>query len=198
MLTIRELLFIFLSFFFGSLPFALWLGYIFAKTDIRTLGDKNSGAANVFRTKHLYLGILALVLDFSKGLVPVILLTKQLDFGSIAWIAVVIAPVFGHAFSPFLRSRGGKAVTVTFGIWTALTLWIVPLFLGAVLAIIYLFFEVSTDGWKVMLGLIAISIPLLIIKAPFAYWLILALNIIVVAYKHRSDLAKPLRIAIKH
>ncbi|MEI7885031.1 MAG: glycerol-3-phosphate acyltransferase [Clostridia bacterium] len=198
MLTTREIFLILLAFFSGTLPFSFWLGKFFAKTDIRTIGDKNPGSSNVFRTGHLKLGIIAIVLDFAKGLLPVIILAPMLDIGSIPWIAVAIAPVFGHAFSPFLHFRGGKAVAVTFGIWTALTLWIVPSFLGVVLAILYLCFNVSTDGWKVMLGLIGIAIPLLIIQAPFAYWLILVLNIIVVGYKHRSDLTKPLRIAIKH
>ena len=198
MLTTRELFFILLSFFSGTLPFSFWLGNFFAQTDIRTIGDKNPGSSNVFRTGHLKLGILAIVLDFTKGLLPVLFLAQLLDIGSIAWIAVAIAPVFGHAFSPFLRFRGGKAVAVTFGIWTALTIWIVPSFLGAMLAIIYLCFEVSTDGWKVMIGLTSVVIPLLIMQADYSYWLILGLNIIVVGYKHRSDLTKPLQIAIKH
>nr|WP_322785336.1 glycerol-3-phosphate acyltransferase [Carboxydothermus ferrireducens] len=33
---------------------------------------------------------------------------------------MAVAPVLGHAFSPFLRFKGGKAMAVTFGVWSAI------------------------------------------------------------------------------
>ncbi len=44
--------------------------------------------------------------------------------------------ILGHSFSPFLNFRGGKALAVSFGAWTALTYWEAPLILGVVFTIL--------------------------------------------------------------
>ncbi|MDN5324928.1 MAG: acyl phosphate:glycerol-3-phosphate acyltransferase [Thermosipho sp. (in: thermotogales)] len=36
-------------------------------------------------------------------------------------IFLALSPILGHAFSPFLRFKGGKALATTFGVWSALT-----------------------------------------------------------------------------
>ena len=40
---------ILLAFLCGSLPFSVWLGRIFCRTDVRRYGDGNPGATNAFR-----------------------------------------------------------------------------------------------------------------------------------------------------
>jgi glycerol-3-phosphate acyltransferase PlsY len=40
-------------------------------------------------------------------------------------------PSLGHAFSVFLRFRGGRALVTWFGVWSALTLYEIPLVMGA-------------------------------------------------------------------
>ena len=193
---IKELFYMVICFFCGSLPFSYWIGLVLAKTDIRTLKDGNPGASNVFRTGHKGLGIFAMVMDFAKGFIPLFILKGYFNPDSAAFVALFVAPVLGHAFSPFLKFRGGKAVAVTFGIWAALTLWIVPAVLGSVYIIVSLCIVISEDGWKVMLGFAAVAIFLAIAQAPLTYWVILILNAIIVGYMHRKDLAKPLHISL--
>ena len=57
----------------------------------------------------------------AKGALPVAL--AYYVFGVSGWglMPVMLAPILGHAYSPFLRFKGGKAIAVTFGVWTALT-----------------------------------------------------------------------------
>jgi acyl phosphate:glycerol-3-phosphate acyltransferase len=43
---------------------------------------------------------------------------------------VMLAPILGHAFSPFLGWRGGKALACTFGVWSALTVPFGPFVMG--------------------------------------------------------------------
>jgi glycerol-3-phosphate acyltransferase PlsY len=120
-------LFVFLAFLAGSLPFSLWIGQLILGKDIRTVGDANPGATNVLRAGGKGSAALALLLDFFKGSIPVGIAHLWLHWSDWALIFVALAPVLGHAFSPVLGGRGGKAVAVTGGIWCGLTIWEGPL-----------------------------------------------------------------------
>ncbi|WP_217598088.1 glycerol-3-phosphate acyltransferase, partial [Cohnella sp. GbtcB17] len=48
-----------------------------------------------------------------------------------------LLPVLGHAFSPFLRGRGGIAIATTFGVWCALS-FVGALAYAVILAILLL------------------------------------------------------------
>ena len=165
------LLWALIGFFSGALPFSVWVAKMALGKDIRHYGDGNPGAFNVFRAGGRGWGWLAILLDGLKGAIPVGLANFWIGFEgwSLVWIA--FAPVLGHAFSPFLRFRGGKALAVTFGIWTGLTLWVVPTILGILFAVfMYLF---KKDVWAVMLGQAGLGVALFIMGADwtwFAVW----------------------------
>ena len=55
----------------GSIPFALLIGRA-RGVDIRKIGSGNVGAANVTRSIGRWWGLLCLLLDALKGLVPVV------------------------------------------------------------------------------------------------------------------------------
>lgn len=74
-----------------------------------------------------------------------------------------LAPLLGHAFSPFLRFRGGKVVTVTFAIWTGLTLGEGPILLGILLGLFLLI--QSADAWSVVLTMLGFLAHLLLRQA---------------------------------
>ena len=124
------LLWIAFAFFCGSLPFSVWLGKIALRKDIRQYGDANPGAANVFRAGSKGWGAIAILLDILKGAIPVGLANYGAGITDWSLALIAIAPVAGHAFSPFLRFKGGKAIAVSLGIWCGLTLYQVPLVLG--------------------------------------------------------------------
>jgi glycerol-3-phosphate acyltransferase PlsY len=141
------------GFALGSIPFSYWLGRYALREDIRDYGDGNPGGANAWRAGTWRLGIPAVLLDYLKGAVPVSLARYRCGVTDWALVPVALAPVLGHAFSPFLRLRGGKAIAATFGIWTALTLWEGPTVLGLSVGIFQRLQVV--DGWTVMLGMAA-------------------------------------------
>jgi len=132
------------SFLCGSIPFALLLGR--AKgVDIRTVGSGNIGATNLGRSLGRRWGVACFVLDASKGALPVAVfglwrgiwgvdLADASAPATIQWLAVAVAAILGHVFSPWVGFKGGKGVATGFGtlvaIWPLLT-W--PLF-GALLA----------------------------------------------------------------
>lgn len=176
-----------LGFCAGSLMFSYWLGLLVLKRDIRTVGDSNPGASNLFRAGGRALGVLGLLLDYAKGVVPVLAARSVggLETEGAALIPVVLAPVLGHAFSPWLRGRGGKAVAVTFGVWTGVSLWEGPVVLGALLTFWYALS--ARDGWTVFVAMLCFVFYLLIRGVEGWVWIGLGCWAILTV-KHWSEL----------
>lgn len=177
------------AFFCGSLPFSVWVGKFALRTDIRQFGDANPGAANVFRAGSKGWGALAIVLDILKGAVPVGLANYGAHITGWSLAIIALAPIAGHAFSPFLHFKGGKAIAVSLGIWCGLTLYQVPLVLGLILGIYIVLF--TNNGLSTMLGFASLIGYLLIIAAPLWMLGVWLGNLIIVTWKHRADLTQP-------
>ncbi len=111
------------AFTLGSVPFALLIG-LAKGTDIRTVGSKNPGATNLGRTFGFNWFLACFALDAAKGLAPTLaygLVTGLVRTPSMppaaafAWLGVMIAPVLGHMFSPWIGFKGGKGVATGLG-----------------------------------------------------------------------------------
>lgn len=149
-----------LAFFLGSIPFGLVAGRL-KGIDIRQHGSGNIGATNVFRVLGKGPGTVCLILDFLKGLLPV-LLARHLtgdhladDRTAMQTIVVLSAlgAILGHNFSPWLGFKGGKGIATTGGALTA----IMP---GAVLILILIWTVVTKITKYVSVGSIAAAIAL--------------------------------------
>jgi len=184
------ILWIAVAFVCGSLPFSVWVGRLALGKDIRAYGDGNPGATNVLRAGGKKVGAVAAVLDGAKGLVPVALAVYVGHFTGFELALISVAPVLGHAFSPFLGFKGGKAVGVTFGIWVGLTIWEAPTVIGIMLAFWFQFVTVS--GWAVMLALGSLGLYLLLAHPDPTLLLVLVGNVLILAWTHRADLRQPL------
>ena len=181
-----------LAFVLGSLPFSVWLGKLFLGLDVRRFGDGNPGSANVVRAGSKPLALLILILDVCKAAVPVGLSYVNFGIRGVPMILIAIAPILGHAFSPFLRFRGGKALATALGAWIGLTLWkaSLPAVLGVAVGI-GLF---TSAGWAVMFALICILLALLVwMPAPLLLWVWL-LQTLILAWTHRADLRRAPRL----
>jgi glycerol-3-phosphate acyltransferase PlsY len=185
-----------IGFLLGSVPFSVLMGQWLAKKDIRTVADGNPGGANAVRAGGLKAGIPAIILDISKGFLPVFLAQK---YGLAGWylIPVCLAPILGHAFSPFLRFHGGKALGTTAGVWLALIgLWAFPAYAGLALPMSLLQCE---DAWSANSGMISLLGYAILFGEP---WMVAfsAMNAFLVAWKHRHDLVRPpkLRAWVTH
>lgn len=109
-------LWVLFGFILGALPFSVGVGNWALKKDIRAAGDHNPGATNVLRAGGVGWYALALILDISKGALPVGWAAHLAGISGGALIPIALAPPLGHAFSPFLGGRGGKAVAAAFGV----------------------------------------------------------------------------------
>jgi glycerol-3-phosphate acyltransferase PlsY len=116
-----------LAYFFGAIPTA----YLFARfalgRDIRSIGDSNSGAANVYREIGPRAGLACGVLDIIKGGVAVIIVGVIANDTGIKMFGGVCAFV-GHVFPIYLRFKGGRGAAVAVGVLIAmLPLFALPL-----------------------------------------------------------------------
>ena len=125
------------AFFAGAVPFGYLIGRL-RGVDVRTVGSKNIGATNVFRTVGRKWGLVAFACDVLKGLLPVLAARR---WGNAEWLplAAGVAAVLGHMFTPFMKFKGGKGVATAFGMLIALA----PALVGAAFALFAAMFAVS-------------------------------------------------------
>jgi len=103
------------AFLIGSIPFAK-IAMLGTGIDITKVGSKNPGFNNVLRESTWRRAAITLIGDIAKGSLAVWLFGPH-------WL-VVIAPVVGHCWSPWLRFNGGKGVATTVGVMIYMQPWI--------------------------------------------------------------------------
>jgi acyl phosphate:glycerol-3-phosphate acyltransferase len=175
-----------IAFLCGSLPFSVWVGRLVLRRDIRDYGDRNPGATNVLRAGGWPWFVLALMLDIAKAAAPVGYTYQILGIRGWEMVAIAVAPVLGHAFSPFLRGQGGKAVAATLGAWIGLTLYTVPLV--GIVSLGLVFSVLTVSGWAVMSALTAVFIYLLLLQPELLLLAALACHTVILVWTHRADL----------
>ena len=178
----------------GSLPFGLWLGRIFRGVDVRTLGSRNIGATNVYRTLGPGLGIATLILDALKGALPVIFVPRLPIAASfpggepVCALAVGLAAVAGHVWTCFAGFRGGKGVATAVGVLAGLSLPAFGVFVAVFVAAVAATRFISVGS---MLGAIAFAVTLAVrdgVRSPrFGFGVLLAALVIV---RHRENLGR--------
>jgi len=118
---------IIISYLIGSIPTAYILGRILKGIDIRKFGSGNVGATNAFRLLGPIWGVVVLVLDILKGIIPVTVLADYF-LNNWAYSGIILRMLFGltcvcgHNWTLFLRFKGGKGVATTLGVLAGLAM----------------------------------------------------------------------------
>ena len=99
---------------FGSLPFAIWITRWLKGVDVRLAGLRHATATNTFRHVGFGGGVLVLILDITKGFVPVSLAHI---YGNADWVAPLTAAlvVIGHCWPVTAGFRGGMGLATSGG-----------------------------------------------------------------------------------
>ena len=116
------------SYLAGSIPFGLMIGRAVKGIDLRQHGSGNIGATNAGRVLGKKWGLICLVLDALKGLLPVAFLPRLLfgaDEPAMEHLRVLagVSTIVGHMFSCWLGFRGGKGVATSLGVVAMLSPW---------------------------------------------------------------------------
>jgi glycerol-3-phosphate acyltransferase PlsY len=109
-----------LSYLLGSCPFSIIITRIWKGIDIRDFGSKNAGFTNVYRVVGPLPAVMVLILDITKGMAAVLLITQisvtpswlsLIDLKLVAGFFVIL----GHVFPVFAGFRGGKGIATGLG-----------------------------------------------------------------------------------
>lgn len=200
---VENILYIVAAYLIGSVPF----GYIAGRLngiDLREHGSRNIGATNAVRVLGKGWGIPVFVMDFLKGLVPLLLMKYHLGGAVTAFtpeqmgwfLGVMFAVILGHTFTCFLKFKGGKGVATTGGCLFALSPWVglgaLLFWLGSMVITRYVSFSSIMAG----VGMIAVA------AAEFCFCDagcsvadvmvlgLLAIILILVTVKHRANIVR--------
>lgn len=136
------ILVILVGYLFGSIPNGIWIGKVFFHKDPRQFGSGNSGGTNVGRVFGKKVGLIVIILDGAKAIVPLYLIwlfmvkvplynglpllpytdLKYSDADTslylvqwpVYWLSIVGATL-GHCYPIFYGFNGGKNVAVFYG-----------------------------------------------------------------------------------
>ncbi len=152
------------SYLVGNINFALIISKL-KKSDIRTHGSGNPGTMNMLRNFGLKLGLLTLVLDVLKGLLPTAagyyLFRGVISETGFHWAVLTqyiagLSTVVGHIFPVFLKFKGGKGIASTIGIF----MFVQPLITVAVFLLILLYiyrFEFGSIGSMILVTIMSVG-----------------------------------------
>ncbi|HID92710.1 MAG TPA: glycerol-3-phosphate acyltransferase [bacterium (Candidatus Stahlbacteria)] len=157
-MVIRVILSILLGYFLGSIPFALIVARLVKGIDIRKVGTKNPGAANVYREVGKRWGILVWLLDTIKGVIAMLIAHKVIQvippvipthLGLFFVVMTGVAAVAGHCWSPFLGFKGGRGVATSGGV----IFYILPKVFPFGVGLYFLYQKRIRTIWGAFLGL---------------------------------------------
>jgi glycerol-3-phosphate acyltransferase PlsY len=171
----------------GAIPFAYILGKLFAKQDIRNVGDGNPGGTNAWKAGGWKIGLLSILLEIFKGYLPVAL-ARHSGISNWSLIPICLAPILGHITMPFLNFHGGKALGATGGVWIGiLGLWAFSIYTATAVLLAIL----KENAWAAVFG-VALFLAWAIFLDGSAWMIVFgALNVLIITWTHRHELNTP-------
>ena len=151
------------SYLIGGIPTAYIATRLLTGADIRHMGDRNSGAANVYRNVGPKAGLLVGIIDIVKGVAVIVLVWSLVDSTHLRMIAGV-AVLSGHNWPIHLGLRGGRGAATAIGVLLAM-LPVLAIPVGAV-ALIVLY---ATKKAIIAIGVFLIAVPVLAWPVGYSY-----------------------------
>ena len=189
-------LFVLGAYLVGGIPFGFLIGKM-RGVDVRTVGSKNIGATNVYRTVGHKWGFLAFFCDFLKGLLPtlaaVLFAKNNKEVAAFADLAVWtgLACVVGHTLTPYMKFKGGKGVATAFGMLMALVPWLVSAAFALFVVTVWISHYISLGSCLAAAFLaVMIWIPTPLSEPTLALKIVMTLLGLFVIYKHKSNIVR--------
>jgi len=182
------------AYLIGCIPFGKVIAGRVARIDITSRGSGNIGATNVARELGMKWGVITLVLDILKGLVPMLVFACCFCApGSSCHMALAgigLCALLGHMFPVFLRFQGGKGVATALGVYLVMS----P---SSCLCALILFVLVVAIWDYISLGSIigAFAMPLFLILfgKPSPFVVVSVCMAILICWKHKENIQRLIR-----
>lgn len=176
------------AYLIGSIPTGYLAGKLIKGIDIRQYGSQNVGATNVFRIVGKTAGVVVLIIDMLKGMVPLLLASYILPSTNIEVVKIMtgLATICGHNWTLFLGFKGGKGVATSTGV----LLFLSPL---ATLTAVLIFILTVTLTKYISIGSIfsAIAMPYLVLwfyPGKKEFLLFVSVLAVVIIIKHKANI----------
>lgn len=174
-----------IGYLFGVLPFSYLVPKYLKGIDVRTVGSKNVGSTNVFRTCGAGVAALAFILDVTKGFFPVLI--ANYFFGYSPSLVAAFACIVGHCYSFILNFKGGKGIATTAGI----LLFLNPMLgIGLTIAEFVIIFITKTVSIASLSVAIAFPITALLAKERQEFIVFAFLLAFFVIFQHRANIKR--------
>jgi glycerol-3-phosphate acyltransferase PlsY len=155
-----------IGYLLGSIPAAYIVSRLRKGVDIRTIGSRNMGGANVMREIGTHEGVLVGLFDIAKGAGSV-LIAQALNVSELWVFGAGFGALVGHNFPVFAGFRGGRGAATIIGMFLALA----PLGTLITLAIVAIpFFTTRKFGAAVLIGFALL--PLFVWLLEGSLWLV--------------------------
>lgn len=173
------------AYLIGAIPTGVLMTKLAGGGDIRKVGSGNIGATNVYRTAGRRLGIITLLGDCLKGVIPLLIAIRVFNLQGGELGLVALAAFIGHCYPVYLGFKGGKGVATALGVFLVLS----PKSILCALAL----FALTLWRWR-FISLASISaaaaIPFLILLFERSLPLFLVTLVIagIVIWRHKSNI----------
>ncbi len=181
---------IILSYFLGSVLFAIISSKFMKIDDPRTYGSHNAGATNVMRSGNKKAAIFTFLGDFLKGVLAVGI--AQLVLGGVEHAKTIIAlcgiaVVIGHIFPIYFKFKGGKGFATSLGVMLAFNPW---LGLLVILTWLLIFKLSKMSSLSAIVSMIFAPIYAFLLMGNNAYFGATIIIAIFVLYKHKANMKR--------
>lgn len=184
-----------MAYLIGAIPSGIVLTRMAGIADIRRQGSGNVGATNVYRVAGKRLGVVTLILDILKGVVPLLALRYLIEIGTIprtgagvSLLALAGLILFvGHCYPVYLGFKGGKGVATALGVFLVLA----P---PALIAPLVVFVLVLWRWRYVSLASISAALTMPFAVLGFSYpWSTVGVTFVIAAgviYRHKDNIVR--------
>ena len=188
------ILIVLISYFIGNISFARLLTRK-KETKITELGSGNPGTMNMARNFGWKLGLLTLILDMLKAIVPCLIaffVSKYYlqDLPNNLYIYTAgLSVILGHMFPVCYKFKGGKGIACALGVFAVAypTCWFLPIFLLLGLVILLISKIGSLTSLTLVTGLSIISI---IYFTHFVEIILIVIIYILLVFSHKKNIVR--------
>jgi acyl phosphate:glycerol-3-phosphate acyltransferase len=175
------------SYLLGSIPFSFLVARLFGVADVRKVGSGNVGATNVMRSAGKTAGLVALVLDATKGALASWLVLRLFAESSLLPSLAAAAAVLGHMYPVWLGGKGGKGVATGAGAFLPLA---VTATLGALVIFAITLLATRYVSLASIAGSVGLAVLAFVLGAPMPVAFTASALAVLITWKHRGNLQR--------
>ncbi len=175
------------AYLIGAIPTGVILTRTLGGEDIRKVGSGNIGATNVYRVAGRKLGIITLVGDCLKGVIPLVIAQQGFALHGIPLAAIALAAFLGHCYPVYLGFKGGKGVATALGIFLVLS----PLsVLGALVVFVIVLWVWRYISLASITAAAVIPFLIFLLEASLPRFIATLMIATIVIWRHRANIER--------